>query len=61
VGVDENGEYAEILNTDAACYGGSDLGNPTRIVSEANECHGRTYTLTLTLPPLSVIALHYRS
>jgi len=61
VGVDENGEYMEILNTDAACYGGSDLGNPKRVVSDASECHGRANSLTLTLPPLSVIALHYCS
>jgi len=57
LGVDENREYVEILNTDAGCYGGSDLGNMTHVVSEAGEQHGRACTLKLTLPPLSIIVL----
>ena len=61
LGVDEKGEYVEILNTDATCYGGSGLGNPSHVVSKAGEYHGRPCFLSLTLPPLSVIALrHYQ-
>jgi len=58
LGVNENGEYVELLNTDAACYGGSDVGNMNRIVSEPVERHGRAFSITLSLPPLGVIVLH---
>lgn len=57
VGVNDAGDYVEVLNTDAAFYGGSDMGNLGRTSSQPTECHGRPHSLSLTLPPLSVIVL----
>ncbi len=57
IGIDDAGEYVEVLNTDAAFYGGTDTGNLGRVTSDAEPCHGRANSLSLTLPALSVIAL----
>jgi 1,4-alpha-glucan branching enzyme len=56
IGVPEPGIYSEVFNTDAERFGGSNLGNPNPMVAEAIECHGRKQSLTLTLPPLAVVA-----
>ncbi|HEX6800319.1 MAG TPA: 1,4-alpha-glucan branching protein GlgB [Ktedonobacterales bacterium] len=57
VGVPEAATYAEVLNTDAARYGGGNVGNLGAVSSEPEPWHGRDHSLPLTLPPLSVIAL----
>ncbi len=57
VGVPTAGFWAEALNTDAALYGGSNLGNLGGVESEPVTWHGRAQSVRLTLPPLSVIAL----
>jgi len=56
VGVPRPGEYVEVLNTDAACYGGSGVGNLGSIQSEPVERHDQADSLLLTLPPLGVVA-----
>jgi len=61
LGVNDNAEYVEILNTDAACYGGSDVGNMTSVLAEPLECHGKACSIELTLPPLAVIVLRMRN
>ena len=43
------GIYKEVLNTDAACYGGSGVGN-------LGELKARRKELALTLPPLAAVA-----
>jgi len=43
--------WREILNTDAACYGGSDVTNPDDLKPEDG-------TITLTLPPLATVWLN---
>ena len=58
VGVPQEGRWDEILNTDAACYGGSNLGNGT-VYSEAVPAHGKERSLLLTLPPLATIFLRW--
>jgi len=45
----------EILNTDAAEYGGSGHGNFGKVRAEKVKSHGRDYSITITLPPLSAI------
>ena len=57
VGVPRPGYYREILNTDAALYGGSDLGNAGGVPSEPTPWHGQPHSVTLTLPPLAAIWL----
>jgi 1,4-alpha-glucan branching enzyme len=57
VGVPQHGTYLELLNSDGAEYGGSGAGNGGRIQSNEIPAHGRPYSLTLTLPPLSTLVL----
>jgi 1,4-alpha-glucan branching enzyme len=54
VGVPAGGEWKEVLNSDAAFYGGSGVGNAGGGEASAIPHHGRPYSLLLTLPPLSV-------
>jgi 1,4-alpha-glucan branching enzyme len=56
IGVPEAGYYREILNSDAAIFGGSNCGNKGGVMSVDKTSHGRPNTITVTLPPLSVIA-----
>ncbi|KFE70234.1 1,4-alpha-glucan branching protein GlgB [Hyalangium minutum] len=49
------GTYVEVLNTDAATYGGSGLGNMGQIQTEARPWDGQEASAVLTLPPLSVL------
>lgn len=56
VGVPKAGRWREILNTDAAVYGGSNLGN-MEAWSEAMPAHCRDQSIVLTLPPLATIYL----
>ncbi|MFE6165647.1 1,4-alpha-glucan branching enzyme [Streptomyces sp. NPDC056486] len=54
------GEYTawrEVLNTDAARYGGGDVTNPDPIKTEPVASHGRPASLRLTLPPLATVWL----
>ena len=51
------GVWRELLNTDAAVYGGSGLGNLGRVTAELHTFHGRPVSLRLTLPPLSALYL----
>jgi 1,4-alpha-glucan branching enzyme len=46
-----------VLNTDAALYGGSGVGNLGAIEAAAEPWHGRPASATITLPPLGVIWL----
>ncbi|MGH7706775.1 MAG: 1,4-alpha-glucan branching protein GlgB, partial [Vulcanimicrobiaceae bacterium] len=55
IGVPQAGRYRELLNTDSAFYGGSDVGNGGGIATEAVRAHGHRQSLVLTLPPLACI------
>ena len=54
VGSPRSGFWQEILNSDASEYGGSNMGNLGGVETVPVPLHGRPYSLTLTLPPLSV-------
>jgi 1,4-alpha-glucan branching enzyme len=60
IGAPRAGHYQEIINTDAACYGGSNLGNAGGVDAVAAPCHGRAYSLSITLPPLACVLLAWR-
>ncbi|NOX53509.1 MAG: 1,4-alpha-glucan branching protein GlgB, partial [Planctomycetes bacterium] len=60
IGVPQPGFYAELINSDAAIYGGSNLGNAGGVSAEPIPCHGFPYSLSLTLPPLAVLILKPR-
>lgn len=49
--------YMEVFNSDDPRYGGSGVANSGRLVPEALPWHGRTQSLSLTLPPLATIYL----
>jgi 1,4-alpha-glucan branching enzyme len=55
VGVPSAGWWAERLNTDASCYGGSHQGNAGGRSTQPIPCHGRPVSLSLTLPPLGMV------
>ena len=55
IGAPCDGYWREVLNSDAAAYGGSGMGNGGGIVAEGVPMHGRRYSLKITLPPLSVV------
>jgi 1,4-alpha-glucan branching enzyme len=57
VGVPVAGRWRELINTDSAWYGGSDMGNAGGVDSVAAPCHGREHSLTVTLPPLGCVML----
>jgi 1,4-alpha-glucan branching enzyme len=56
IGVPEAGFYREILNSDSAMFGGSNCGNAGGVTSVDEPRHGRSHTITVTLPPLAVVA-----
>ena len=53
VGVPGGGWWAEILNTDAAEFGGSNVINAP-LKAEARSCDGQPASVVITLPPLGV-------
>jgi 1,4-alpha-glucan branching enzyme len=57
IGVPKPGRYLEILNSDAEMFGGSNMGNGGSVMAEESGSHGRPASVTLTLPPLAVLAL----
>jgi 1,4-alpha-glucan branching enzyme len=57
VGVPAPGYYQEVLNSDAAVYGGSNVGNEGGVWAEPTPWQGQPHSLVLTLPPLAVLML----
>ena len=57
LGLPRPGRWRELLNTDAADYGGSGLGNLGAVESREEPWHGRPWSAELTLPPLAALIL----
>ncbi len=57
VGVPREGTYREVLNSDAAFYGGTNIGNAGLVQTTPTAKHGHPQALSLTLPPLAMIVL----
>ena len=57
IGVPQAGFWREVLNTDAACYGGSNTGNLGGAQTRNTPAHGHSQSLELVLPPLSGVVL----
>jgi 1,4-alpha-glucan branching enzyme len=49
--------YREVFNSDAAMFGGSNMGNGGRVLAENLASHGQPASARVTLPPLSVVVL----
>ena len=56
VGVPRWGYYKEILNSDAAIYWGSNVGNYGGVHADDTWWHGRPHSIRLRLPPLGALA-----
>ncbi|MGW7244114.1 alpha amylase C-terminal domain-containing protein, partial [Streptomyces sp. NPDC054804] len=54
---DEIPAWHEMVNTDAAGYGGSGITNPDPVKPEHQPSHGRPTSIRLTLPPLATVWL----
>ena len=54
LGAPRAGHWQELLNSDSARYGGSNMGNLGGVATVPVPLHARPHSLTLTLPPLSV-------
>ena len=59
IGLPMAGTWREALNSDAAIYGGSNVGNLGEIVAEARPAHGFSASAALTLPPLATLFLEF--
>ena len=55
LGVPKSGFYREILNSDSSLYWGSNMGNAGGVYAENAPFQHRPYSITFTLPPLSVL------
>jgi 1,4-alpha-glucan branching enzyme len=55
IGAPFRGYWQEILNTDAQMFGGAGAGNFGGALAVPIPLHGRPYSLTITVPPLSVL------
>jgi 1,4-alpha-glucan branching enzyme len=53
----EGGRWREVLNTDAAEYGGSGIGNLGAVDAVEELLHGRPFSAGVTLPPLATVWL----
>jgi 1,4-alpha-glucan branching enzyme len=61
LGVPVVGAYEEVLNSDAAEYGGSGVINAGPIVSEERPWHDQPHSIEFTLPPLGIVFLRVPS
>ena len=59
-GVADAGFYQEILNSDSELFGGSNMGNGGLVSTEPIPSHGRPFSVSVTLPPLAVVAFRRR-
>ena len=55
IGVPEGGTWEEVLNSDAAVYGGSNIGNAGGVTTSDQTAHGQNQSVVVTLPPLSTV------
>ncbi|MGD0351749.1 MAG: 1,4-alpha-glucan branching protein GlgB [Verrucomicrobiota bacterium] len=55
IGLPRAGKWREVLNSDAAIYGGSNQGNLGGVTAEDIPCHNQPHSAEFRLPPLSVI------
>jgi 1,4-alpha-glucan branching enzyme len=57
IGLADNSDVVEKLNSDSAFYGGSDVGNQGVISADASPYQGMPYSALVTVPPLSCLVI----
>ena len=60
-GVPRKGVYVEVFNSDAECFGGSNVLNEGEFEAQDVAMHGMDQSLELTLPPLATIYLQLKT
>lgn len=60
IGLPFAGRWTEILNTDAAGYGGSGMGNPGSVEAVPRVWNDRPASATIVLPSLSTVYLQFK-
>jgi 1,4-alpha-glucan branching enzyme len=55
VGLTRGGRWAEVFNSDAVAYGGSNAGNLGGVTAEEFKWHDQPHSAEFTLPPLGVM------
>jgi len=55
LGVPHGGAWREVLNTDAALYGGTNLGNAGAVEAEPVPWQGQPFSIRLRVPPLAAV------
>ncbi|MBN2506246.1 MAG: 1,4-alpha-glucan branching protein GlgB [Verrucomicrobia bacterium] len=61
VGLPRAGYWAEVLNSDADYYGGSNVGNLGGVTTQDYRVHNRPCSAIFTLPPMSVMVFRWES
>jgi 1,4-alpha-glucan branching enzyme len=59
IGLPQAGRWREILNTDAAEFGGGNIGNSGYIWAEDVPSHGLPASASITIPPLGTVYFEY--
>ena len=57
IGVPAGGWYREVLNSDAAIYGGGNIGNSGGVHAGHDPRHGHDHSMSLVVPPLGFVLL----
>jgi 1,4-alpha-glucan branching enzyme len=60
IGLPVAGTWDEVLNTDAAVYWGSNIGNGGAVSTDETPWMGRPQSAQVVLPPLGAVVLRYR-
>ncbi len=56
IGLPRAGKWLEVLNSDAAVYGGSNMGNLGSVTADERRLHNQPASAEFTLPPMSIMA-----
>ncbi|MEM6823899.1 MAG: 1,4-alpha-glucan branching protein GlgB [Pseudomonadota bacterium] len=59
LGLPRPGQWVEVLNTDAAAYGGGNCGNLGGVVAGDTGWHGQPASAEIVLPPLAAVILRF--
>jgi 1,4-alpha-glucan branching enzyme len=59
IGLPRPGRWLEVINTDSELYGGSGVGNLGEVQAEDVPYHGLDFSVSLRVPPLGAVWLHF--
>lgn len=61
IGLPRAGQWDEVLNTDAAIYGGGNRGNLGGVVAMPQPAQGQDFSAVITVPPLAAVFLRHKA